>query len=272
MLIHKLKSLWQNFTEPKLRAPKDKNEVINLLRRSEEKLILNPNTLSIIESVLQASDMHVEEIMIPKAQAITINKDSSLYDILNIAIECNHSRFPILTENKDEVVGVLLAKDLLCFHHDNSEKFDLADLTRPTIIVPESQKIYALLNEFQKTHNHLAVVVDEYGKFSGIITIEDILEQIVGEIEDEHDIDEELNILKHEHDKFSVKAITPIEEFNEYFNTYYDDSEVDTIGGLITRQFNKIPSRNETITIGDLSFTILRADKRKIHLLRVTRQ
>lgn len=282
MLIHKLHNLCKKIFNKEETNPKNKKQIISILRKAEEQSILGPNILAIIESVLQASEMKVEDVMIPKKQTIVLHKDDSIEKALNLAVQSSHSRFPVvIDESQDEVAGIILSKDLLAFavnqeKNSNKDKHNynknFRDIIRPAIFVPQSTKLYPLLNEFQKTHNHIAIVVDEYGNFAGLVTIEDILEQIVGEIEDEHDFDEELNILKHDDHRYSIKAITPLEEFNEYFKTDYDDTETDTVGGLIIRQLNRVPQRDEEIKLGIFTFIVVRADKRRVHLLKIIKK
>jgi magnesium and cobalt transporter len=192
-------------------------------------------------------------------------------DLLRIIVNSGHSRFPVIGDNPDEVVGILLAKDLLLYAFERkSEQFNLRDVLRPAVFIPESKRLNVLLKEFRSSRNHMAIVVDEYGGISGMVTIEDVLEQIVGEIEDEHDVEEEDTIRRHSQMHYTIKALTPIEDFNEYFGTQLEDDEFDTIGGLVVHQIGHLPKRGERIVIGNLLFKILRADNRRVHMLQLT--
>jgi magnesium and cobalt transporter len=214
--------------------------------------------------------MQVRDIMIPRAQMVTLDRDAGPEEWMPIVIESAHSRFPVIGDNKDEIVGVLLAKDLLSYYANQQSTFNMRDNLRPAVLIPESKRLDVLLREFRASRNHMAIVVDEYGGVAGIVTIEDVLEQIVGEIEDEHDYDEDTAILALGENEFTVKALTPIDDFNEYFNTDFDD-EFDTIGGLVLNRFGHMPKRGEIVYIGPLSFKVLRADMRRIHLINVIR-
>jgi len=251
------------------RTPNNHSQLIELLRKTEQSGIIDHDSLSIIESTLQIAQMQVRDIMFPRSQMSVLRENQSLQDILTIVIQSGHSRFPVVSEDDPgEVLGILLAKDLLpYFSEKTNHDFDLEDILRPATFVPESKRLNILLREFRKTHQHMAIVVDEYGSMAGIVTIEDVLEQIVGEIEDEYDINEEDYIKKLSETEYTIKALTPIEDFNEYFNVHFSDEDFDTIGGLITQQVNHVPKRNETITIEDFQFTVLNADKRRIRLL-----
>lgn len=251
--------------------PKNPEAFLNLLRDVYENNTLDLNSLKMIEGVLQVAEMRVDEIMIPRSEMVVVPKDAEFDDILNIVIRSGHSRFPVIGDSKDEVLGILLAKDLLSHKPgDETEKFSLKDILRPTVFVPESKRLNILLHEFRKSRQHIAVVVDEYGGVSGLITIEDVLEQIVGEIEDEHDVDKDLYIRRHKDNSYSVKATTPIEEFNHFFHTHLSDEEFDTIGGLVLKGFGHLPKRKESIHIEGIPFTVLRANNRRIQLLQTT--
>lgn len=255
-----------------IREPKDREQLMEVLRDAEERNILSAEILSMIESVLQVSEMRVREIMIPKAQMVYVECDSDLKTILPIVIESAHSRFPILDPETDDVIGILLAKDILKYYYRHgTEAFDIRKILRPAQFVPQSKRLDILLREFRVNRNHMAMVIDEYGHVAGLITIEDVLEQIVGEIEDEYDIDEEDNIKKHSDTTFTVKASMPIEEFNEYFDTDLNDEEFDTIGGIILKGFGHLPKRGESITIDKFKFKVLHSDGRRIYLLEVTK-
>jgi magnesium and cobalt transporter len=215
--------------------------------------------------------MQVRDIMVPRAQMAVVERDAPLGQILPLVIESAHSRFPVVGDSRDEVVGILLAKDLLAYGGpDGSGSFNVRDLLRPAVFIPESKRLNVLLKEFRASRNHMAIVVDEYGGVAGLVTIEDVLEQIVGEIVDEHDIEEDAYIKKHNDNVYAVKALAPIEEFNNYFHSNFSDEEFDTIGGLVMQRFGRLPRRGEVLTIDRFRFKVLNADSRRIHLLQVT--
>lgn len=250
--------------------PRDRDELTDVIRDAEQKNIIDTDALSMIEGVMQVSDMQVRDVMIPRSQMIVIDGDKSPEEFLPTVLESGHSRFPVIGDNRDEVVGILLAKDLLAYFAQTQRgKFDIRDVMRTCIFIPESKRLNVLLKDFRSNRNHMAIVVDEYGGVSGLVTIEDVLEQIVGEIEDEYDFDEDTYILPHKNNNFSVKALTPIEDFNEYFKVEFSDEEFDTIGGLVMNSFGHLPKRGETTVIDGFEFTVLRADNRRIHLLQL---
>jgi len=251
--------------------PRDREQLVELLRDSEQRNLLDEDSLAMIEGVMQVSEMHVRDIMIPRSHMKTINRSLPPEKFLPTILESGHSRFPVIGENQDEVDGILLAKDMLAyFGITDGKQFNIRDVMRTPIFIPESKRLNVLLKEFRSNKNHMAIVVDEYGGVAGLVTIEDVLEQIVGEIEDEYDIDEDSYIMKYSNDHFSVKALTPVDEFNEYFKTTLDEEEFDTVGGLVLKAFGHLPARGESVDIGDFHFTILRADNRRIHLLQMT--
>lgn len=250
--------------------PTDTKSLLELLRNAEQDQVLDADALSIIEGALQVSSMQVREIMIPRSQVVTVSAKNTLEEILDTVVKASHSRFPVIGENTDVVMGILLAKDLLPLTlANNSDKFNIKDLVRPATFVPESKRLNVLLKEFRETRHHMAIVIDEYGSACGVVTIEDVLEQIVGEIEDEYDVDDESYIKKFDDQHYIVKALTPIEEFNEYFHTEFSDQDADTIGGLVLQELRHIPERDETVIIGGIRFTVLNADSRQIRLLKV---
>ncbi|MEE9421637.1 MAG: transporter associated domain-containing protein [Gammaproteobacteria bacterium] len=262
-----LKRIRQTFSA----EPQNREELISLLRGSQRHGLFDVDAQGMMEGVLQVADMQVRDIMIPRSQMVVVSRDESPEKLLPIIVESGHSRFPVVGEDIDEVIGVLLAKDLLRYCSDNNrDNFSLRDVLRPAIFIPESKRLNVLLKEFRASRNHMAIVVNEYGGVSGMVTIEDVLEQIVGEIEDEHDIDEGTFIRKYSDVNYTVKALTPIEEFNEYFKTEFSDEEFDTIGGLVIKLLGHLPKRGERLEVGSLSFQILRADNRRIHLLKVS--
>jgi len=254
-----------------LGEPKDREQLVELLRDAQQRELLDPEALTMIEGVLQVAEMQVRDIMVPRAQMAVVERDAALDKILPIVIESAHSRFPVIGDNRDEVVGILLAKDLLAYYgQDNAKNFNVRDILRPAVFIPESKRLNVLLKEFRASRHHMALVVDEYGGVAGLVTIEDVLEQIVGEIVDEHDIEEDAYIKKHNDNVYAVKALTPIEEFNHYFFAEFSDDEFDTIGGLVMNRFGRLPRRGEVISIDRFRFKILNADSRRIHLLQVT--
>lgn len=252
--------------------PQNRSEIKHILREAEVRQIVDSDALSIMEGAIQVADMQVREIMIPRSQMVCVKADQSPKDFLPQVIESAHSRFPVLNDNDDEVLGVMLAKDLLpLLLTDNTQGFRLKDIMRPVTYVPESKRVNVLLKEFRATRNHMALVIDEYGGLAGLVTIEDVLEQIVGEIEDEHDFDEEDSFIKQVDDNcFMVKALTPIEDFNDSFKTKFNDSEFDTIGGIVIDQFGRLPDCDESINIGKFNFKVANGNSRQIHLLEVT--
>jgi magnesium and cobalt transporter len=246
---------------------------LEVLRASEQRELLDAEALSIIEGALTVSDLKAREIMVPRSQVVFFRIDQTAGEILTGVIESGHSRFPILGDGNDDVLGVLLAKDLLFLAHpDRSERFILRDLLRPSPGIPESKRLNVLLQEFRANRNHLAIVYDEYGSMSGIITIEDVLEQIVGDIEDEFDYDEDDFIKQHVDGTYTVKALTTIEDFNLAFDSAFDDSEFDTIGGLMMNRIGRLPNRDDQVVIEGFEFRVLNADNRRIHLLQVARR
>lgn len=255
-----------------LREPHDREQLINLLRDATQRNILNADALAMIEGVLQVSELQVRDIMIPRSQTVYIQEKQSLCELLPTVGTSGHSRFPVMGDNRDEVVGILHAKDLLKYSLPEAPAFNMLDNLRPAAIVPESKPLDVLLQEFRLNRNHMAVVVDEYGGVSGIVTIEDIIEQIIGDIADEFDYAEEDLIKPLSSNEFTVKALTPIDEFNSYFATDFSDEECDTIAGLITQRLGHLPQRGESLTIDNLGFKIVHADNRQVRLLRVTRQ
>ncbi|MGB5736059.1 MAG: transporter associated domain-containing protein [Thiohalocapsa sp.] len=251
--------------------PQDKDQLVALLRDAEQRTLLDPEALGMIEGVLQVSDLRVDDIMIPRAEMVAIRRDDPLERIIEIAVESSHSRFPVTGEDKAEVLGILLAKDLLAYCAESARRnaFNIRDHVRSAVFVPESKRLNVLLKEFRASRNHMAVVVDEYGSASGLVTIEDVLEQIVGDIEDEHDHDEGAFIFKRGKGEYTVKARTDVEDFNEYFDCTLEAGEFDTIGGLVVNALGHVPARGEHVDLGGFRFTVTRADSRRVHLLMV---
>ena len=250
--------------------PTDTKSLLELVRNAEQDQVLDADALSIIEGALQVSSMQVRDIMIPRSQVITVPADLAAVEIIELITKASHSRFPVIGDNVDSVLGILLAKDLLPLMLNNAaEKFQIKDIIRPATFVPESKRLNVLLREFRETRQHMAIVIDEYGSVCGAVTIEDVLEQIVGEIEDEYDVDDDSYIKKFDEENYIVKALTPVDEFNGYFATAFSDQEFITVGGLVLQQFGHIPERGETITIGKFLITVLNADSRQIKLIKV---
>ena len=247
-----------------LRGPEDREQLFELLKSSYEKNLMDADSLSMIEGVLQVSEMQVRDIMIPRSQMDVIDISHPPEKFIPFVIETAHSRFPVIEDDKNDVIGILLAKDLLKYYA--GDDFEIRDMLRPAVFIPESKRLNVLLKEFRGSRNHIAIVVDEYGGVSGMVTIEDVLEQIVGEIEDEFDFDEtEDNIIQDKNGHYRVKASTEIEDFNDYFNVSFSNEEFSTIGGLIIHAFGHLPKRDEKITFEGFKITILRADSRKLY-------
>ena len=251
--------------------PRDLEQLAAVLGEARERGLIEADVLQMLESVLQVSETQVRDIMVPRSQMVVINRDDPAARILPIVIESGHSRFPVVGEDRDEVSGILLAKDLLRFFvEDEPAEFDIKECLRPAVFIPESKRLNVLLKEFRMTHNHMAIVVDEYGGVAGLLTIEDVLEQIVGDIGDEYDIDEGEGIRKEADRTWTVPAITRIDDFNHAFSTRFSDEEFDTIGGLVLHELGRMPRRGEAVEIGGLELKVLRADRRRIESLRVT--
>ena len=269
--IHK-PSLLARFGAWLAREPEDREELVELLRTSYERNLLDADALAMIEGVLQVSEMQARDIMVPRAQMDVIDIRESPDQFIPMVIQTGHSRFPVFGENKDDVIGILLAKDLLR-HYAGEEEFNVREMLRPAVFIPGSKPLNVLLKEFRKNRNHMAIVVDEYGGVAGLITIEGVIEQIVGDIEDEYDFEDvEDNIVLDKGGQYRVKALTEIADFNAVFGTRYGEQEFDTIGGLILSRFGRMPKRGEQISFDNLVFKVLRADSRRLHLLQVARK
>lgn len=251
-----------------MREPMDREQLINLLHSAFERSLLDADALSMIEGVLQVSETPVRDIMVPRAQMDLVDIGESPEEFIPRVIEAAHSRFPVIGDGRDDVIGILLAKDLLRYYA--GEEFNVRDMLRPAVFVPESKRLNVLLREFRASRNHMAIVVDEYGGIAGLVTIEDVLEQIVGEIEDEYDFDEtEDNIVADGVGRFRVKAQTEIEDLNATLGTSFGDEEFDTVGGLVIRHFGKLPKRGDAINVDGYRFHILHADSRRVHTVLV---
>ncbi len=253
------------------KTPVDRAEIIQLLQRSRANGIIDSDMLEMIEGAIQVSEIQVKNIMIPRSQMVVVHGGSSLQDMLPTIIDSAHSRFPVVGDSRDEVLGILLAKDLLrYFMGGRQDDFSLENVLRPAVVVPESKRVNTLLNEFRDGRNHMAIVVDEYSGVSGLVTIEDVLEQIVGDITDEHDAAEDSYIVEHSKGNYGVKALTPIEEFNEFFATQYSDTDFETFGGLVLSKFGHLPKNGEKIKFDRFTVEVLRSDRRRLHLLNVS--
>ena len=251
--------------------PTDTKSLLELLRNAEQDQLLDADALTIIEGALQVSSLQVRDIMIPRSQVVNVPAKLSPNEIIHLVTKASHSRFPVTGETVDDVMGILLAKDLLpLILNSQIEELDIKNIVRPATFVPENRRLNIMLKEFRETRQHMAIVIDEYGSVSGVVTIEDVLEQIVGEIEDEYDVDDESYIKKFDDENHIVKAITPMDEFNEYFGTKFTDQEFTTVGGLVLQQIGHIPDRGETINIGPFLITVLNSDSRQIKLIKVT--
>ena len=250
---------------------KDREQLTVVLNEALKNNIIDQDAFGMIDGALQVADMQVRDIMLPRSQMVVLEMDSSTEELMDTVIVSAHSRFPVVADSKDEVVGILLAKDLLPhLVNDKNNKLNIRDVLRPAVFVPESKRLNVLLKEFKSTRNHIAIVVDEYGGVAGMVTIEDVLEQIVGEIEDEHDFDDDVFIYEHTKEHATVKAITPIEDFNEHFKTEFSNDEFDTVGGIVMNALGHVPKRGESVVIGDLEFKILRSSNRRIDLLEIS--
>ena len=251
--------------------PKNRDELVEILRDAQSRGLVGVDVLAIVEGALHVGDLQVRDIMIPRSQMVVVSADSAPEDFVSVVVESGHSRFPVVGDNRDQVEGVLLAKDLLAyFAAEEQRNFDLDDVMRPVVYIPESKRLNVLLAEFRANRNHMAIVVDEYGGVAGLVTIEDVIEQIVGEIDDEHDGEDEDGYIRRLTDgEHSVKALTPIEDFNEFFSTTISDDDFDTVGGLVIKALGHLPKRGESVDISGLTFRVLRADQRRVHLLRV---
>jgi magnesium and cobalt transporter len=254
-----------------MREPEDREQLIQLLHSAFDRNLLDADALAMIEGSLHMSEMHVRDVMIPRSQMDVIDINDSPDKFIPQVIETAHSRFPVIDRDRDHVIGILLAKDLLRYYA-GEEEFNVREMLRPAVFIPESKRLNVLLRDFRSSRNHMAIVVDEYGGIAGLVTIEDVLEQVVGEIADEHDFDEVRdNIVRERSGAYRVKAITELTDFNAMFGTHFSDEDFDTVGGLVIARFGHLPKRGEVITIDDVHFTVRRADSRRLHLLQVDR-
>lgn len=262
-----LKRITQSFSG----EPQDREELKAMLREARERGLVDSEALEMLEGVLEVGDIQVRDIMVPRAQMVCVRRDDAAGTIMPIVVESGHSRFPVMDGDRDDIVGILLAKDLLRFAISTEEvRFDIREYMRPAVFVPESKRLNVLLKDFRRNRNHMAIVVDEYGGVSGLVTIEDVMEQIVGEIDDEFDVEEDLNIRKDADHQYTVRGVTRIDEFNEYFGSKLSEEEgFDTVAGLLMKELGRLPRRGEAANIDGFEFRVARADRRRIDALRV---
>ncbi|MDM4770746.1 HlyC/CorC family transporter [Solimonas sp. SE-A11] len=269
-----LQRWWRRVTHNFGGGPQTREELLEVLQEARESDLLDADAQEMFEGILDSADTQVREVMVPRAQLVTLESDWRLDKILSVVVESGHSRFPVTGDSRDEILGILLAKDLLKFSSGvegfDPATFDLQRLLRPAVFVPESKRLNVLLKDFRKSRNHMAMVADEYGGVAGLVTIEDVLEQIVGDIDDEYDEAEGALILKQDERRFLVNALTTIENFNAYFGTEFPTDEFDTIGGLVLHRFGHMPKRGESVRIERFNFNVQRADSRRVHMFQVT--
>lgn len=262
-----LKRITQTFSG----EPQDREELLGVLREARERGLVDSEALTMLEGVLDVGNIQVRDIMVPRAQMVCVRRDDSAATILPVVVESGHSRFPVMDADRDDIVGILLAKDLLRLSiADAQERFDIREYMRPAVFVPESKRLNVLLKDFRRNRNHMAIVVDEYGGVSGLVTIEDVIEQIVGEIDDEFDVEDDQNIRKEADHQYTVRGVTRIDEFNEYFGSQLSEEEgFDTVAGLLMKELGRLPRRGEAANIDGFEFRVARADRRRIDALRV---
>jgi magnesium and cobalt transporter len=248
----------------------DRGEVVEYLRDATMRGVIEGDALAMLEGVLGVADIQVRDIMVPRAQMTVLNGTDEGHTLLATVVESGHSRFPVMDEDREKIIGVLLAKDLLRLQVNDSTPFDIKEFMRPAVFVPESKRLNVLLREMRRSRVHMAIVADEYGGIAGLVTIEDVIEQIVGDIDDEHDVDEDVNIRKDGDRQYIVRGQTPIDEFNEYFQTELSDDEFDTVAGLVMKQLGRLPRRGETLQLADCEVKVMRFDRRRIDMLRLT--
>ena len=250
--------------------PQDRQDLIEDLREARERGLIDAEALEMLEGVLSVADIQVRDIMIPRAQMVCVRRNDPSEKLLPVIVESGHSRFPVMDEDREDVLGVLLAKDVLrVFAADGDVRFDIRECMRPAVFVPESKRVNVLLKEFRRNRNHMAIVVDEYGSVAGLVTIEDAIEQIIGDIDDEFDVEEDHNIRKEAEKQFSVRGGTRVDEFNEFFGTALPDDEFDTVAGHVMKHFGRVPRRGEAFHLGALELKIIRADRRRVDSVRV---
>jgi magnesium and cobalt transporter len=262
---------WQRLTQGRAGEAKTRDDIAEFLAGFLERGIIGDDEFAMLEGVLKVADTQVRDIMVPRSHMIVVAKDQTPEEVLKVITDSNHSRFPVIGDDKDEVVGIVLAKDILKHFIANQVPFDLQTFLRPAVFIPESKRLNTLLTEFREGRNHMAIVVDEYGGVSGLATIEDVLEQIVGDIDDELDPEEASSIQPQDGGKYAVAALTRIDEFNEFFNTEISDNDYDTVGGLVMHELGRLPRRGEQLDFAGLRFKVLRGDRRRLHTLEVMR-
>ena len=263
------KGLLEKIREVFVSEPQNQKQLLDLLKTLQVRQLIGAEELFMIEGVLQVSDMQVRDIMIPRGQMIVLDHEDSFASIIDKISESGHSRFPVIDDDKDDVVGILLAKDLLQLSIEATVQFEINEYIRPASFIPESKRLNVLLKEFRQNRSDIAMVVDEYGGVSGLVTIEDVLEQIVGKIDDEHDDDDEIDIQHHGTNRYSVRALTPLQDFNDYFKSDFSNDEIETIGGYLLGHIGYLPERGETFSLQNLTFKVLSADSRHVHLYQV---
>ena len=262
---------WQRLVKGGANDVKTRDDIAEFLESVRERGIVGEDEFAMLQGVLEVADTQVRDIMVPRSQMVVVAKDQTGEEVLKIITESNHSRFPVIGDDRDEVVGIVLAKDMLKHFIANKQPFDIAVFLRPAVFIPESKRLNTLLTEFREGRNHMAIVVDEYGGVSGLATIEDVLEQIVGDIDDELDPEAVSSIQPQDGGKYNVMALTRIDEFNEFFNTELSDADYDTVGGLVMHELGRLPRRGEQLDFAGLRFKVLRGDRRRLHTLEVTR-
>ena len=263
------KGLLERIRDVFAKEPQTQKQLVGLLKNLQSHQLIGAEELFMIEGVLQVSDMQVRDIMIPRGQMIVLDHEDSFTQIIEKISDSGHSRFPVIDDDKDDVVGILLAKDLLQLSVEETVKFEINEYIRPASFIPESKRLNVLLKEFRQNRSHMAMIVDEYGGVSGLVTIEDVLEQIVGKIDDEHDDDDEIDIQHHGANRYSVRALTPLQDFNDYFKTDFANDEIETVGGYLLGHIGYLPERGESFTLQNLTFKVLSADSRHVHLYQV---
>lgn len=253
-------------------APRDRQALIEMLELARRRRILDGDEYRMLEGVLEVATIQVRDVMIPRGKMVVVERNASPQDMLQIILDSGHSRFPVIADDRDEVIGILLAKDLLRYFAENGQdRFRIKECLRPAVFIPESKRLNVLLKEFRVSHNHMAIVVDEYGGVSGLLTIEDVLEQIVGEIDDEHDPDDEVLIVPEQEDAWRVDALTRIEDLNDELGLEFSDADYDTVGGLVMHELGRLPRKGESLVLDGIRFTVLRADRRRVHSVRLRR-
>ena len=247
-----------------------RSQLLDVMREANKRGVLDADSFAMLEGALAVAEMQVRDIMVPRAEMVCLRRDDALASILPAVIESGHSRFPVVDGDRDDVVGILLAKDLLRASGSAAARFDMREFLRPAVFVPEAKRVNVLLQEFRVNRNHMALVVDEYGGVAGLLIIEDVIEQIIGDIDDEFDVDDDQNIRQEADQQYTVRGSTRIDEFNEHFATQLPDSEFETVAGVVMQQFGRVPRRGEAVTINGWEFRVLRTDRRRLDSLRVS--